>query len=646
MANQLPQERSPGSEGSFGLLRVAIIFAVTFWIYWPALHGDFVWDDGWYLATNPLMIDRDGLWKFWFHPGSWVEYYPIQETVQWLQWQLWGDATLGYHLTNVLLHILNALLVWRLLTKFRLKYAWLGGLIFAVHPVQVESVAYISELKNTLSLPFFLLAMCRWIDFEEHQRDKDYYVALVLFLTGMLCKITMAPFPAVMLLYAWWKRGRIQWIDFKRTVPFGIISVVLGLTTIWAGDTYRAFGHEQPEIIPMGGFLYRLDGVGLISTVYLARFFLPLDVMLVYPQWRVNPHALIEYVPWLIFGGGIYWLWKKRQNWGKHVLLGLGFFLLNLAPFLGFIPVSYMSFTWVMDHLLYLPIVGLIGLIIAGIGDFQRRFPTDRPYLMGAAMIMIALMALESRAFANLFINEETLWSYVLQRNPHVWLAHHDLGCNLMAQKRYAEALPHFEKVVQMNPNFADGHYNLGIALGKLDRTEEARQEYQKALQINPQDEKAYINLGDILFQEGRAEEAIQLYKHAVALIPNLALVHYNLGNALMHSGQLPEAIQELKTAVTLAPGLAQAHENLGAALAQSGDISAAIGQFQMAIQINPYYVVAHSNLGLAYAQTGRIPEAMEQFQQVLAIEPKNTNARESLLKLQTYQRDSSPAKK
>jgi len=646
MANQFPQERLPGAERTFGLFRVAIIFAVSFWIYWPALRGDFVWDDGWYIATNPLMNDSAGLWKIWFHPGSWVEYYPLQETVQWLQWQLWGNNTLGYHLTNVLLHILNALLVWRLLAKFHLKYAWLGGLIFAVHPVQVESVAYISELKNTLSLPFFLLAICRWMDFEEHQRDKDYYITLALFLAGMLCKITMAPFPAIILLYAWWKRERIQWSDFMRTVPFGIISVVLGVTTLWSGDAYRAMGHEQPEIIPMGGLLYRLDGVGLISTVYLARFFLPLDVMLVYPQWRVNPHVLNEYMPWLIFGGGAWWLWKKRRTWGRHVLLGLGFFLLNLAPFLGFVPVSYMSFTWAMDHLLYLPMIGLIGLIIAGMSDFQRRFPTDRPYLMGAAAIMVALMALESRAFANLFVNEETLWTYVLQRNPHVWLAYHDLGCNLMDQKRYAEALPHFEKVVQMNPNFADGHYNLGIALGKLNRREEAGQQYQTALRINPWDEKSYINLADILFQEGHAAEAIQLYRQALALVPNLALVHYNLGNALMHSGQLPEAIQELKTAVTLAPGLAQAHENLGVALAQSGDISSAIGQFQVAIQINPSYVAAHNNLGLAFAQTGRMPEAKEQFQKVLQIDPDNANARASLLKLQASQRDSNSVKK
>jgi hypothetical protein len=148
-----------------------------------------------------------GLWSIWFEPGSQLDYYPIKASVQWLQWHLWGMDTLGYHLTNVVLHILSALLVWRLLSKFGLRLAWLGGLIFAIHPVQVESVAWIAELKNTLSLPPFLLAMCAWIDYEERGKAKDYFLALGLFLVAMLCKLTVVLFPLVILLYAWWRRG-------------------------------------------------------------------------------------------------------------------------------------------------------------------------------------------------------------------------------------------------------------------------------------------------------------------------------------------------------------------------------------------------------------------------------------------------------
>jgi len=627
------------------LPRVLLIVGVTLFIYWPALNGGFVWDDGWYVTTNPLMHGWIGLWKFWFQPGSWVEYYPLQETVQWVQWQLWGDNTLGYHLTNIALHVVNALLVWRLLGKFGLKLAWLGGLLFAVHPIQVESVAYICELKNTLSLPFFLLAMCHWIDYEEKKRSKDYFRAFGLFFVGMLCKITMAPFPFVIVLYAWWKRGRVEGKDFKAAAPFLVISLVLGFTTVWVGEIYRSVGHEQPEIIPIGGILSRIDGVGLITLVYLSRFFLPLDVLLVYPQWRVDPHSVIQYVPWLLFFGGAWYLWKKRQSWGRHVLLGLGFFLLYLAPFLGFVPVSYMSFTWVMDHLLYLPIIGLIGLVIAALGDVETRFPMDRPYLRGAFIIILAVMVLESRAFANLFINEETLWIYILQRNPHVWLAHHDLGSNLIDRGHYAEAVPHLEEVVRLNPNFSDGHYNLGLALYKIGRTAEAQSEYRQALKLNPKDEKTYINLADSMFQEGRSAEAIELYRRALTLVPDLPQLHYNLGNALLQAGNLPEATEQFGIAVKLDPSITQAHENFGTVLAQSGALPAAIQQFEAAIQINPSYVVARNNLGLALAQTGHIPEAIEQFQQVLQIDPDNASARQNLMKLQAYLLQAPPAK-
>ncbi len=191
------------------LPQVLLIVAVTLWIYWPALRGDLIWDDGWYITTNPLLRDWTGLWKFWFQPGSWVEYYPINESLLWLEYQLWGERTPGYHIVTLIWHVAGALMVWRLLSKFGLRLAWVGGFLFAIHPVQVESVAWISELKNTMSLPFAVLAMIAWIDFEERGESRDYRRALVFFFVAMLCKITMAPFPLAILLYAWWKRGRI-----------------------------------------------------------------------------------------------------------------------------------------------------------------------------------------------------------------------------------------------------------------------------------------------------------------------------------------------------------------------------------------------------------------------------------------------------
>jgi hypothetical protein len=314
------------------LLQALVIAATVLWIYWPALHGDWLWDDNIDITNNSITQSPSGLWSIWFEPGSQLDYYPIKQSVQWVQWHLWGMDTLGYHLTNVLLHIVGALLVWRLLSKFGLRLAWLGGLIFAIHPVQVESVAWIAELKNTLSLPPFLLAMCAWIDYEERGKSKDYWLALGLFLAAMLGKLSVVLFPLVVLLYAWWRRGRIGWNDLKASLPFFGVSLLVGLITIGTGIWDHRFGHPDPGAVPVGGLLARLVAVGLSLSFCFSKSFLPVGLLPIYPKWPIDPSSPVQYLPWLVLGGTIYWFWTKRQSWGRHALLGLGFFLINLGP--------------------------------------------------------------------------------------------------------------------------------------------------------------------------------------------------------------------------------------------------------------------------------------------------------------------------
>jgi tetratricopeptide (TPR) repeat protein len=634
------------SNWRFWLPRAALIVGLSFVIFWPALRGGFVWDDNWYLSENPLMQNVAGLWKFWFRPGTWVEYYPIQETVEWLEWHFWGADTLGYHLINVFLHILNALLVWRLLAKFGLRLAWLGGLLFAVHPAQVESVAWISELKNTLSLPFYLLAMCSWIDYEENGSKRDYQAALGLFFIGMLCKIALAPFPVIILLYAWWKRGRIAWSDFRDSAFFFAIALILGVLGVEAGSTYLELGNEPPEYIPMGPPFIRLAGTGLILAVYFSRALLPLKILVTYPQWKVEPHLIMGVLAWFVVAAVLFWFWKKRRTWGRHAMLGFGFFLLNLAPFLGFNPISYMTFTWVMDHFLYVPLIGLIGLVVAALGDLEGKLPAATGRGFAAAMaVAIVLLTWESHAFAGLYASEETLWGYVLQRNPNIWLAHHDLGCKLLDKGRDSEAIAEFKEVIRLNPSYSNAHYNMGIALDQLGKTAEAEDQYRQALAVNPRNAKAYVNLGGIAVRTGRFADAIDAYQQAVRLRPNDASNHYDLGSTLLRANQLPAAIEQLRTAVALDPDLSLAHENLGAALARSGDVSTAIDEFEAAIALNPSYVVARDNLGIALAQTGHVPDAIAQFQLALLTDPNDANASQALQKLQVIENDH-PAQK
>jgi tetratricopeptide (TPR) repeat protein len=655
------------------LPKALLIVGLTFWIYWPSLRGEFIWDDQWYITLNPLLPSPTGLAKIWFEPGSWVEYYPIEETVLWVQWHLFGTDTLGYHLTNVFLHLVSAFLVWNLLGKFGMRSAWVGGLIFAIHPVQVDSVAYICELKNTLSLPFFLLAMIAWIDYDAGQSKRDYRRALLLFLAAMLCKITMAPFAAVILLYAWWKRGRIEWSDIKNCAPFLLLAAILCFVTIGVGSVYERNGHEPIATTPLDGPLSRIAAAGMIATVYFSRCFLPIDIPLVYPQWRLHPHSPIQYLPWLLLAVVLSVFWSKRRTWGRHALLGLGFFLIILSPFVGFVPVSYMNFTWFMDHMLYIPIIGLIGLVVAGMEGIYAQIPiAGRRVAVVVFALAVAATTCFSQAYAGLYVNEQVFWTHILQRNPTVWLAHANLGAKFMELERFQDALAQEKEALLLRPNSADDFYNLAFSLEKLGREQDAQAAYHKALIFNPNNPKIYLNLGEmmrhdgkladaeaefraglkvspddaslctdlagILVQSGRGAEAIALYEKTLRLNPDYAQLQYDLGVTLLQAGRLPEAEEHLEAAVTLDPKIAAAHENLGATLAQLGRLSDAIDQFDAALQINSGLVAARNDLALALAQTGRVPEAIDQFKCVLQVDPNNSQARDSLAKLQQFE--------
>lgn len=512
------------------LLRALLIAAAVFWIFSPAFLGGWLWDDDFYLYQNALLNDPARLWKIWFVPGSLIEYYPIEASVQAIQWQLWGNETLGYHLTNVVLHIIGALLFWRLLDKFGLKFAWLGGLLFAIHPVVVESVAWISELKNVLSLPPFLLAMCYWIDYDEHKRPRDYLLALGLFLVAMLCKISMAPFPVVILLYAWWKRGRIGWNDVKASAPFLVISLALGATTILVGIWFRE-AHLQPtDPAVIGGFLSRLALAGLSISFYFCNCIWPVGLLPNYPKWPVNPPSLWQFFPWPIFIGLFVWFWIRRESWGRHLLLGLGFFLLNILPFAGFQSATYMESTWVMDHFLYLPMLGVLGLVIAGLETANQRLSSSqRPALLGLMTVVMALLAFESHWYAGKFVSQEALWSYTVEHNPGAFLAHNNLGNELFKTGRVSEAIEQYQEALRINPHMAEAHINLGMALNLEGKKEEAIEQYERALKINAHFAMAHVDLGNTLSDLGRTQEAIEHYEEALKVNPDYTEARENL---------------------------------------------------------------------------------------------------------------------
>jgi Flp pilus assembly protein TadD len=582
-------------------LQAGVIATAVFAIYGSILRGDWLWDDNLDITENRITHSPTGLWRIWFEPGSQTDYYPIKASVQWVQWHLWGMDTFDYHLTNVLLHLIGSLLVWRLLHKLGLKFAWLGGLLFAVHPVQVESVAWIAELKNTLSLPLFLLSMCAWIDYEKQGRRRDYRLALGFFLIAMLCKTTMVMFPLVILLYAWWKRGQIHQSDIKSSLPFFALSLLLGLITLTLLKTPALTLHE----IALGGFFSRLACVGQTFSVYFFHAMAPGHLMPLYSKWPVEHPSLIQFLPWIGWGGLFYLCWKKRKTWGRHALLGLGFFLITLLPFLGLVAVSYMRFSWVMDHFLYLPIIGLIGLVVAGMEWIQTHL-RPRSYLFGIGVVTMAILFLtwESFLYAEMWANSKSLWTYTLERFPDSWEAHDNLGNTWLREERWPEAILEFRKGVELKPDYDDARNELSFGLAASGQVPEAIAEYQGTLKIDPQDTTALNNLGVIYWQTKQSDLAESCDEQALQVDPRDASLHNNLGLVFIQKNLMEQAID----------------------------------QYEQALQLDPDYTEAHNNLGDALVRINQIPEARAQYEETLNLDPNNSYALTQLGHLQDIQ--------
>ncbi|MCE0499367.1 MAG: tetratricopeptide repeat protein, partial [Methylacidiphilales bacterium] len=486
------------------LLQALVIVAVVAWIYGPVRHGSWLWDDDVDITHNEITQSANGLWSIWFKPGTQLDYYPLKASVQWAQWHLWGDDTFGYHVTNIVLHLTASLLVWRLFHKLGLRLAWLGGLLFAIHPAQVESVAWIAELKNTLSMPLFLLSMCFYLDYDGNGSRRDYLLALGFFLLAMLSKTTLVMFPVVILLYAWWKRGRFGWNDLKASAPFFLVSLTLGWVTLRCGIWYTQLHHVvylKPEL---DGVLPRLAQISSSLTFYFWKAVWPTHLLPIYSQWKIDPPSLPELLPLPVLVGLLFWFWQHRAGWGRHVLLGFGYFLIMLAPFVSARIVGYMDFTWVMDHFLYVPIEGLIGLAVAGLETGDRRVPPGLRFAGWAVvMVILALLTGQSRGYAKKFFSQQRLWTYTLRHNPDAWPAHNNLGNVFYEKGQLGQALLEYEAVARLKPSYVSARCSIGHIRQILGDLNGALDAYNQAIALAPDNAEAYYSRATVRQAKG-----------------------------------------------------------------------------------------------------------------------------------------------
>ncbi len=552
------------------LIQGAMIVLAGLWIYSPVYHGDWLWDDDVLLTQNATVQSGSlaGLVKLWLSPDG-IDYFPLSYTLLWLQWPFFGLQSTGYHVTSILLHVTSSLLVWLLLTRMRIPGAWISALVFTIHPACVESVAWVSETKNTLSLVLFLASCIFWIAQDEREagppRERLYLASLALFLLAMFAKTSVVAMPVLTLLYAWWKRGRVTTLDAVRAAPLFLISLVLGLVTIHYQHG-RAIGVEQ---LPVGGLDSRIAIAGMAILFYLATIVWPLHLLPIYPRWEVDPPTIWQFLPWLVLGIGGWWLWtNRRADWARNTIFALGFFLLMIAPVLGFVDISFMRITWVADHFLYLPMIGPLALIVATLTSWvERRGERERTLVTIMAGGLLVMLALNAFFYAVSWVDEEHLWEYTLAANHDAWQAHNRLGAKKLANGDLEGAYYHFRNSSRLRPDLGETKNNLAIALMRKGNLDEAIKTYEEALRASPNLLQIRVNLAEAYGQVGRFAEARDLYETLLPADPANAMMRNNYAITLFKTGAKEQAAEEFRLALKLKPDLKAAQQGLDAVL-------------------------------------------------------------------------------
>jgi protein O-mannosyl-transferase len=592
------------------LVGAAIIVVLAFLAYLPSLSGDFIWDDkNLYLTENPIIKSPDGLYRFSCTTEPW-DFYPVSNTSLWIEWRLWEMTSTGYHITNLIFHIAEALLIWIILRKLSIPGGFLAAIIFALHPVNVESVAWISQRKDMLAVLFFLLSILWYLKAlmstasvgmapvrsqrGPWEREKTfssfilhpssfhlwYWLSIIAFVLAMLSKGSVAILPVLLLGIVWWLRPLTRQ-DLLRMVPFFTVAAALTVVNVW----FQRHGSEV--IIRSADFTQRLLGAGGVVWFYLYKAILPLNLLFVYPQWHIESGNPVWWLPLSAVLIVTAILWVYRKTWSRPILITWLFFCAALAPAMGFTDVFFMRYSLVADHYQHVALIPVIALLAAGFSLWCRKAQgaACRTANMLAAAAVAILASLTCQQSAQ-YSDEITLYTATLEKNPNSWMTHNNLGIALSQLGQEEKALAEFEESLKLNPDFPQVHVNLGAALIHTDRRQEALEHFRQALKLKPGDPEAHYHLGNVALEEGRLQDAIDYFRQTLSTKPDHIQALNNLGIALVRSGRPREAIESYQAALKINPDFLGTEANLGNVYKQIGQSRLAIEHFEKALKL------------------------------------------------------------
>ena len=601
--------------------------------YFPALSGGFVWDDV-IFAEEPVIHRWSGLWNIWFSPADIKNeghYWPLVYTSFWLEHKLWGLAPLGYHLVNVLLHLVNVVLVWRLARRLSLAGAWAIAALFAVHPLHVESVAWVIERKDLLSAMFYLGAVLVWLRFAEAPALGRYCLALGLFTAGLLSKSIVVTLPAALMVLHWWKQSRVSAGILLRLAPFFLVG--LGIT---AADL--AFYVSREPLALDYTLVERLLIAARAPWFYVGKLLWPVDLAVIYPLWEIRAE---HFVAWAYLFAGVALLatlWLLRRRIGRGPLAGLAFFLITLSPVLGFVDFGYMQFSFVADRFQYLAGLGVIAVLVGVSVHSGDRLPSpSRVAARGAFVAVLLVLGILTWRQSGIYRDEITFFTHIVSLNQLARDAHLNLGSALFDADRLEEGMAASRVAVEQRPDAAGAHANLGRALLLEEDLDKAEAHLSRALELDPRSETAQQNMAEVRRKQGRHDEAIEWFLKVVDRDDANALALAGLGVSQFETERFEQSLASIERALVLdseSPRLRSLHGFAGRALMALGRFDAAEKRMLLALENSPEDVSLLLNLSDVYVSQQRYEKADELLQRALALSPRDTTVLQNVAEM------------
>lgn len=589
------------------LLKACFWVGFIFIVYSRTIHGQFLWDDDDYVTRNLTLLNLSGLREIWFQVGRLSQYYPLTYTSFWVEYQLWGLNPVGYHCVNILLHAANGLLVWKVLEQLKIKNAWFIALLFSLHPVHVESVAWITERKNLLSGIFYLAAALAYL-------RTRYLFAFFFFLAALGSKTVTATLPVTLLILLWWRDGKLSVKDMGRLSIFLLTAFIFSSVTV---------SLETRHILSTGiaewnfSWGQRVLIASRAVWFYFTKIVLPYPLIFIYPRWSVSVSNLWQWfypaVSFIVMTS----LWIYRKRLGRGALVGALIFVVTLLPALGFKNFYPMRYSFVADHFQYLASIPALVMLVTFVAQFFKN-QTIRKVIACLILVFAALLTWQRQAA---FTSPEALWQDTLKKNPEAWVAHNNRGTLLVEQNREEEAVYHFNETLRLKPNHAEAYSNLGLLKLKAGKPEEAIPYFEKAMEWQPHVALFQLNLGTAYFDLGKMEEAERHYHKALEMNPRFGEAYFSLGNIFLKKDQPAEAEAQFQEAVRFSPYDADAYTHLGYCLAKAGKIDEAISNYRLALKRNPQHANAHNNLANALSAQKKYKEAHEHYEKAIEID-------------------------